>query len=293
MNIASDYIAHGMALVPIPKGKKGPKAKGWQKRENVITDPEQASQWVGNIGLAHAYSTPQTMALDIDDLPKARVWLANKGVDLDALLEADDGVQIASGRAGRAKLIYRLPPGLGSSQTKKITDPVTDEMVIEFRSSTANDLTMQDVLPPSIHPDTGKPYEWAGKGNWQNLPQIPMPLLDVWQDIITGESRRTNGRGCMRLFKSVEDTPRQRARVADMLNYITADCSYERYRDIVWAILSLGWSDGEKIAEQWCQTAPECFEEGSFWTVVNSYDETRTPTIGTIHYHAKLGGWHG
>ena len=78
-----------------------------------------------------------------------------------------------------------------------------------------------------------------------------------------------------------------------MLNYITADCSYERYRDIVWAILSLGWSDGEKIAEQWCQTAPECFEEGSFWTVVNSYDETRTPTIGTIHYHAKLGGWHG
>lgn len=43
MSLASDYVDHGFALVPIPKGQKRPSSKGWNKRENVITGPEQAS----------------------------------------------------------------------------------------------------------------------------------------------------------------------------------------------------------------------------------------------------------
>jgi hypothetical protein len=80
-----------------------------------------------------------------------------------------------------------------------------------------------------------------------------------------------------------------------MLSYISADCSYELYRDMVWAILSLGWHDGEDIAEAWCLNAPEEFEEDDFWNVVNSYDPNRypAPTIGTIIFHARAGGWNG
>jgi hypothetical protein len=26
---------------------------------------------------------------------------------------------------------------------------------------------------------------------------------------------------------------------------------------------------------------------------VSSHDPTRSPTIGTIYYHARQGGWHG
>lgn len=181
MSLASDYVTHRMALVPIPKGQKGPLSKGWNKPENAITDPQQASELTGNVGLAHAYCSPPTMALDIDDLPKARVWLAEHGVDLDALLVADDGVQISSGREGRAKLLYRLEAGVAPIRTKQITDPETGEMVLEFRCASASGLTVQDVLPPSIHPGTGKPYKWAGKGRWQSIPQIPEQLLDVWQ----------------------------------------------------------------------------------------------------------------
>lgn len=178
---AAEYTRAGMALVPIPKGKKRPVTTGWNRRENVVTDPERASTIRGNIGLAHAYSTPPTMALDIDDLPRARVWLGERGVDLDALLEAHDGVQISSGRKGRAKLLYRLPPEAAPIRIKQITDPKTGDMVLEFRCASGNGLTLQDVLPPSIHPDTGRPYEWAGKGTWQDLPQIPEQLLGVWQ----------------------------------------------------------------------------------------------------------------
>jgi putative DNA primase/helicase len=300
MGNAADYVARGLALVPIPMGQKAPVAKGWNTLEKAITDPQQASTLRGNIGLAHAYSSPPTMALDIDDLPKARVWLSERGVDLDALLMADDAVQVVSGRHGRAKLIYRLPPGLAPLESVAIKEAGWLEgkekqvTVLEFRCATRDWLTMQDVLPPSNHPETGQPYRWGGKGYWGAIPEIPAELLHAWQnELATHRRKRARRAGRLSLFKGVADTPRQRARLADMLSYVSADCSYERYCEIVWAILSLGWKDGEQLAEQWCRTAPDRFEDASFWNVVNSYDASRTPTMGTIHYHAKAGGWNG
>lgn len=185
MLLASEYAQGGFALISMLEGQKGPTAKGWNKPESVITDPAIAVGLTGNVGLAHAYCSPTpTMALDIDDLPKARERLAAHGVDLDALLNADDGVQISSGRPGRAKLLYRLPAGVAPIPTKQITHPETGDMILEFRCGTANGLTVQDVLPPSIHPETGKPYRWAGKGDWRNVAEIPQPLLSVWQGLV-------------------------------------------------------------------------------------------------------------
>lgn len=190
MDNAADYVACGLALVPIPTGQKAPAAKGWNKPENAITDPKQVSTLRGNIGLAHAYSSPPTMALDIDDLPKARLWFGERGIDLDALLEADDAVQVSSGRKGRAKLLYRLQLDAAPIQTKQISDPETGEMVLEFRCASASGLTLQDVLPPSIHPETEQPYRWAGQGTWQDIPQVPEQLLEVWQAQLRPTAKR-------------------------------------------------------------------------------------------------------
>ncbi len=300
MDTPADYVRAGLALVPIPSRQKGPTTKGWNLRENVTTDVHEAVSLTGNIGLAHVYSTPLTMALDIDDLPKARVWLAGRDVDLDGLMVADDAVQIASGRQGRAKLLYRLPSGLApiESLTIKETANVDGEekqiTVLEIRCATRDGLTLQDVLPPSIHPDTDQPYRWGGKGDWRNIPEIPETLLNVWQQALAArETGRTRRKGRLSLFESVDDTPRQRATLQAQLQHISADCSYEFYRDIVWAILSFGWPDAEELARQWCETAPDSFEEDDFNNVVSSHDPTRSPTIGTIYYHARRGGWHG
>jgi putative DNA primase/helicase len=185
MGAPEQYVTEGMALIKIPPRQKGPVMAGWNLPENAITAPEDAANLTGNIGIAHAYCQPSpTMALDIDDLPLAEAWLAERGVDLTALLDADDALQIRSGREGRAKLLYRLPDGAAPIPTKQITDPETGEMVLELRCATANGLTVQDVLPPSIHPETGKPYQWAGKGSWCNIPQIPQTLLVVWRALL-------------------------------------------------------------------------------------------------------------
>jgi len=185
--LLSDYIAHGYALVPIPKGQKGPNTKGWNNLENVIRDPRRATMIHGNVGLAHLYCTPSaTAALDIDDFGLASTYLANRGVDLQSLLDASDSVQIDSGRKNRGKLLYRLPFEIGQMETCQISDPITKQMILEFRCASANGKTVQDVLPPSIHPETGLEYKWAGNGNWKDLPTIPDSLLKVWQELVSG-----------------------------------------------------------------------------------------------------------
>lgn len=91
------------------------------------------------------------------------------------------------------------------------------------------------------------------------------------------------------------DTPRRRAELAGILKYISADCSYDHYRDVVWAILSTNWHNAEEIARIWCLTAPHRFDENSFELIVRSHEsQCANPiTIGSLIFWARQGGWHG
>ena len=110
--------------------------------------------------------------------------------------------------------------------------------------------------------------------------------------------RASKGGGCC--LKSVvqanyPDTPRKRAELSEMISHLNADCDYERYRDIVWAILSTNWHDAAEIARDWCQSAPERFERDNFETIVKNYDPHRTDkiTIGSLIYWAREASQHG
>ena len=119
---ATDYVNAGFALCVFARGTKGPeRTAAWQLRENAITTPEQAARINGeNIGMCHAWCTPTpTMALDIDDYRAADIWFEECGISLTALMMASDAVQIVSGRENHAKLIYRLPEGVGPLLSKQ------------------------------------------------------------------------------------------------------------------------------------------------------------------------------
>ena len=178
----AEYKAHGWQLCDIPPGTKGPTVTGWNL-------PGAISHGQQGCGICHAYSG--TCAIDVDDYPVALEWLARKGVDLDALLEDPRSVQIVSGRINRAKLLYRLPtplPSLNLAPYEKLSEK-TGKMAtfhaLELRCGTRDGKTVQDVLPPTIHPETGKPYTWAYGdetfGHWSNLPELPSALLALWQ----------------------------------------------------------------------------------------------------------------
>jgi P4 family phage/plasmid primase-like protien len=182
--LTTEYAKNGWVLVPIPAGVKAPAAKGWNDRARCINTPEAAGRITANVGIAHSYSG--TCSVDFDALDKASVWLAEQGIDAQELLSAPDAVRISSGRPNRAKLLYRLATPLPSLKLVPYTDANGKEFkALEFRCATANDKTTQCVLPPSIHPDTGKPYVWEYGddliGDWRFLPEIPPALLALWK----------------------------------------------------------------------------------------------------------------
>jgi hypothetical protein len=170
---AERYAALGMALVAIPAGSKAPTTFGWQQR---ATPPEHwRDNPTHNIGVLHSLSG--TCALDIDDMASTRVICEAMNIDLDAILASAPRIV---GRPDRGKVLFRAPADLQLT-TRKISwpvegDPRRTQVVFELRAG-----SVQDVLPPSIHPDTGNPYRWDGVP-LEQIGAIPDQLLTIWRD---------------------------------------------------------------------------------------------------------------
>ena len=88
------------------------------------------------------------------------------------------------------------------------------------------------------------------------------------------------------------------SKVKDFLNYCDANCDYQLWRSLIWAVSSLNWNEGPRILEYWSQ------ESENHWTydrqhqtenelnqLISSYDPKRGITIGTLIAHAKRNGW--
>ncbi len=164
---AQEYIENGFSLCLV-NGKK-PFQNDWETKP--VVDLALFDKW--GIGLIHGLSG--TCTLDVDDIDKSRIALKAVGIDLDVLMS--EGVRLESGRPNRTKLVYRAP----DFEIKRHalnwpieSDPRKKEVVFELRGGNT-----QDVLPPSIHPDTQKHYFWVG--DWKAIPPLPTDLVELWR----------------------------------------------------------------------------------------------------------------
>ncbi len=164
-----EYLENGWVLCPITEGSKVPSLQGWNRIENAITRPDQMNLITGNVGLLHAFSN--TAAIDVDNVELATPFLMDHGIDLGALLADSRAVLIDSGRSNHCKLLYQQ---INPLQYQKLAS-----QGLELRCADASGGSVQDVLPPSIHP-LGKPYRWAGNGHYSKLPKLPQNLLKFW-----------------------------------------------------------------------------------------------------------------
>ena len=128
----------------------------------------------------------------MDSWAEALADLQAQGIDLQALYTAKDAVTIESGKQGHGKLLYAMPFGivLPSKKLIRVNPDGSRSNYLEFRCGTANGLTVQDVLPPSIHPETQQPYRWGGTGHWSRLPMMPPELLGYWNRLIEKDNDR-------------------------------------------------------------------------------------------------------
>lgn len=93
------------------------------------------------------------------------------------------------------------------------------------------------------------------------------------------------------LWPPLSEHPVEIERVNKMLNYVSADCSYEKWRNVIWSVQSTGWSCAEEMALEWSKSAPERFDENAYWTVANSYDPAGGITLGTLIHYARESGY--
>ncbi len=282
MDVLKKYIESDLYLVPIPVGQKGPRTKGWNLRDSCISKADQAHRLKGkNVGLAHLYSG--TYAIDFDHLEKARVLLSQHNIDLDSLLNDPCNVQITSGRKNRGKLLFRLPEGVDSLQTSKITD--SGETVLELRcADKSGEKTVQDVLPPSLHPNTGKPYRW--RGDFTKLPTLPDELLKFWRVQI--EPKKPPLTASSQSASSVDIS-----RIQDALSSLDPDSGYDQWLRVGMALRSTDLPGAFDLWNEWSSKGnkykPE--EMDAKWESFQKLENGIT--IATLFHMAKQAGWNG
>lgn len=177
---ARHYISLGWGLCSIPLGTKGPTDEGWNTAEHWLTTVEQvdavherhpAFGW----GVVHAASN--TCCIDVDHAEHFRTCLAEFGMTPDELFA---GAPRIVGRDGRDKALFTVPHGV-TLKTHKLVWPARSAAekpitVFELRAG-----AVQDVLPPTIHKDTLKPYRWRDGEPTTAPPVLPPELLAIWQ----------------------------------------------------------------------------------------------------------------
>ncbi len=177
-----EYVRHGWRLVPLTRGDKLTGQRGWNEEALTLDTPDDV-EGVRQAGLAHSYSG--TCAIDIDDIKESIKYLRDFDIDLKAIYQAPEAVRLLSGRKNRAKLIFALPEPMASVKISIKVDGKSKN-IIDFRCATKGGKTVQDALPPSVHPGTGKPYYWEYGddmvGHWSSLPDLPPELLAFWQE---------------------------------------------------------------------------------------------------------------
>jgi hypothetical protein len=213
------------------------------------------------------------------------------GIDLQALYDAPDAVIIDSGRQGHGKLLYAMPDGLvlPSKKMVSVAPDGTRYNFIDFRCGTSAGMTVQDILPPSIHPMTMQPYRWAGRGRWEHLPAIPAPLLEVWQGLVDQDNKRS-----ISVAGSVSASWDE---IKAALDHISPDCSRDEWVQVGMALHHAGTvtdqlDEALTVWDDWsAQSVTKYKGQHDLMTSWRSYKPDGGVTLGTLFHIASKGGW--
>ncbi|MCC3455765.1 bifunctional DNA primase/polymerase [Microcoleus sp. PH2017_08_TRC_O_A] len=191
-------IPENWSLVPV-RGKK-PYQKGWNSRQydrlQILEELESEKASGFGVKLGNGL-----LAIDIDGESAAKLLTKLAGENSTAIFATTTAW--TSGRSGRKQCLFSVPESewhrlRGRRIGTGIPGDDGKEECLEFRWIDA-----QSVLPPSIHPGTGKPYEWINSP-LQN-PPLPAPewLIETcenWHSEYAGAEELDLVRFPVRLF---------------------------------------------------------------------------------------------
>jgi len=138
------YLRAGLAVIPIPSGKKNPNRRDWQTERWSIEDVPRLWNNGQNVGILLGERSGGVCDVDLDSPEAAAV--------APYLLPAT----LTSGRPSKpdSHLLYRANP-VPETKLFKLAGKGDGRSVVELRSTGA-----QTLVPPSLHP-SGERYSWG------------------------------------------------------------------------------------------------------------------------------------
>ena len=267
----------GWWVFPLAEGKKTPVTDHGHK--DATTDVSTALRLFSNGRLNIGIATGPSRLVVLDgDGEAGNVWLA----DADETYGIPRTFTVRT-RAGGFHYYFQAPAG------------------IEIKCSASKIARGIDVRADGgyvVGPTSWVDADEKGPAGWYKViddsPVAPLPewLLHLILPTQTRAPRNPTSRPCPSK-RAQPETPRAVATLKDLLNYIDADCYYETYRNVIWAICSTGWKCAEQLALDWSLTAEHRFEQSTFEALINSYDpdHPEAVTYGTLVYLARQGGY--
>ena len=98
---------------------------------------------------------------------------------------------------------------------------------------------------------------------------------------------------------TIPETAANIATLKAMLDAIPANVALgtdrDKYRAILFGVMSLRWVSGRDMVDGWCQTAPNDYDSEDFNGICDSYDPNRSDAVtsATVEFHAREHGWDG
>lgn len=241
-----EYLDFGWQLAELRPGSKAPRLDGWQKKGAPFNPAAMGA------GLVHEHSG--TCALDVDDMQRAEKWLAERDVAIADLFNAPDRVQLIGNPLNHGKLLYRLAAPRRSKKVTEITE-AGRRNIIDFRCA-----GNQDVLPPSIHPDTGAPYSWhygdALLGHWSQLPELPSQLDAIWAALVTPLAQRPAGADMPAADVSIDD-------LVAWLDKQDPDCDRDSWVHVGMRVHTATNGQGFYIWDNWSRKGEKYADDGN------------------------------
>lgn len=168
LEAALEYFRRGLMPVSIDAGTKKPTLENWPDLRLTNEDLFKYFSGNGNIGINLGMSGD---VVDVDmDVPEA-IQLAPKFLTPTA-------ARTGRPRARLSHWWYHCPGAI--HQTFK--DPITDEMIIEFRAG-----RHQTLVGPSIHPDTGESYDMLeGEMTRIGADELLSQVIAIYEAVLIG-----------------------------------------------------------------------------------------------------------
>lgn len=259
------FVSQGIQPLPIYSGTKRPVGNAWNNPSALMSLEEATAlddalkNGTRSIGiLCGAFSG--VIGIDID---------SNDEAILAQVIECLGTASAAKVGNRGVTLFYRY-----TDEVYQRIELPNDAGIIEILSdSVTNSKGKNCVVPPSIHPDTQKPYQWVeplvkntltsiSNEQWVRFYEVFRPTRTAPVSRRTAEPTGTDTATTLYKIGLFQDAPEVAELIKHCLSYIDANCSYEEWINIAFSINhAITGEAGRMIFEEWSAQAPQWHED--------------------------------